>query len=203
MEFHEPQMANISPVLMRRVNRVRERMDRIDPAEAVLDDVYVLWRAFEGTLESGVARDRHQLTQLAVSDVIEYFGIAALPQTAAFIESLRAFETASLSEFDQWFMQDQTETSSQRQQILSSIDRLGDAVTPPVRWSKRESASLGDILYRMRCAVIHPRLDTDNSIVVRVLPALRSSMIELMIARAAEQASIPFAQARAEFDSAE
>ena len=39
----------ISHVLKRRVTRVRERMTPEDPADAVLDDIYVLWRAFEST----------------------------------------------------------------------------------------------------------------------------------------------------------
>src|SRR5688500_12297434 len=88
----------ISPVLMRRVNRVRERMQELDPSEAILDDVFVLWRAFEATLDRGVSREYAERTRVAVSDVVDCFGISALPRTMQFITTLKHFERGRAAE---------------------------------------------------------------------------------------------------------
>jgi hypothetical protein len=193
----------VPTVLVRRVNRVRARMSPGDEAaDEILDDLFVLWRAFEWAYAQADGGGQAQRAQTAIVGVIEYAGMAALPATQALIRAFKYFQRASEEELAEWFRRADAPEAYSTEAVLHRLTVLRDAVSPTLRWSERDSRVLGDLLYRMRCAVIHPRLDTNNVLLPRVLPALRECIIELVIARAAEMTSMPPAEARRVFDRA-
>jgi hypothetical protein len=55
----------------------------------------------------------------------------------------------------------------------------------------------------MRCAVIHQRLDTQHRLAVRLLPMLRDALIELVVARASQQAGISLTEGLRDFGLAD
>src|SRR2546421_390098 len=55
----------IQPVLIRRVSRVRDRMEPTDPGDAILDDVIVLWRAFEATFDRSKSDEQNEMAGVA------------------------------------------------------------------------------------------------------------------------------------------
>jgi hypothetical protein len=186
--------------IVRRVNRVRQRTDPAneDPEE-ILDDIFVLWRAFEATW-SGKSSERNQAEE-AVVEAIRGFGISAVPRVKTFVESLRAFMTASPEEIVEWFGAGSMGPLSRKTQILSEIRSLRDATKEPTRWTAEDSKRLGGLLYRLRCAVVHPSLNTDNRLTVPILPRLRAALIELIVTRSARQASLALDAAWQQFDS--
>jgi len=147
----------------------------------------------------GVQRDQALST---VVDTIGYHGIASLPRIGKFVRELRVFETASPDQIAEWFATEEAANTTLKSRIVSQIALLRQAIAPPVRWSNHDSKKLGDLLYRTRCAVIHPTLDTNNSLVLQVLPALRDALIELIIARVAQQSGLTLAEAGKAFDYA-
>jgi hypothetical protein len=178
-------------------------MSKTDPSEAILDDLFVLWRALESTFDrqslGGGQRDR---ALNVVVETIAYHGMAKLPRITRLVRELKVFETASPAQIAEWFATEDPADTTLKSRIISQITVLRQAIAPPVRWSKHDSKKLGDLLYRTRCAVIHPSLDTNNSLVVEVLPALREALIELIIARVAQEGGLTLAEAGAAFNHA-
>ncbi len=193
-------MATIPAAVIRRVNRVRDRIDPIaEEPELVLDDIFVLCRAFEGTW-SGEGGERQQAEDATV-ETIRVHGITELPALKQFVEQLRVFVTAAADEFAEWFGSDDRLATDSKREILSIIRALQSAVDSD-KWSEHDSRKLGKLFYRMRCAVVHPRLDTHNNLALTVLPSLRAALIELTIARAAVRYDVALAETRQQFDVA-
>jgi hypothetical protein len=167
--------------------------------EVVLDDIFVLCRAFEGTW-SGTGKAREQ-AQEAIIETILAHRIGALPDVQTLVAKLRAFVTASAEEFKQWFGSEKRPPAEIKREVLNTIRTLQEAIASD-RWTEHSSRKLGRLIYRMRCAVVHPSLDTQNSLALSVLPALRAALIELTIARSAVRYQLPLAEARRQFDAA-
>jgi len=171
----------------------------------VLDDIFVLCRAFEQTW----ANDQHERqhtgqsaqAEAAVVDTVQAHGITALPDVCRFVGALRAFQTADAGQVEQWFGSDGRSGAEMRSEVLRTIRGLQEAITSG-RWNQHDSRKLGRLVYRMRCAVVHPSLDTHNSLAVPVLPALRAALVELTIARSAARYGLPLAATHRQFDAA-
>ena len=52
----------------------------------------------------------------------------------------------------------------------------------------------------MRCAVVHPSLDTSNSLAEPVLPRLRDAVVELTVAATSVRYGLSLELAREQFD---
>ena len=167
----------------------------------VLDDIFVLCRAFEGTW-SGEGREGRQAEHATV-ETIRFHGITELPDLCQFVEQLRVFVTAAADEYAEWFgSNDDRPAPDLKREIRSTIEGLQKAVRNKATWSEHDSRKLGKLFYRMRCAVVHPRLDTHNNLAVTVLPSLRAALIELTIASAAVRYDVALAETRRQFDVA-
>ena len=94
---------SIQPVLIRRVSRVRDRMESTDPGDAILDDVIVLWRAFEATFDRSRSDEQNEMAAVALGETIRYHGIQKLPATRALIDRLKHLENASIGQVAEWF----------------------------------------------------------------------------------------------------
>ena len=193
-------MSVLSPIQIRRVNRVRARMERSDPTEAVLDDVFVLWRAFESTYPWPRSRTLAENARIAISTAIDHVGFDRLAQTRRLVDRLKYFDDVSDPQLAEWLHNDVSDARDDPAVTRRRINTLVAAIQPPERWNQSLSRSLADVLYRLRCAVIHPRIGTDSGIAERVFPALREAMIELNIARAAQVATVDIDAAQAGFD---
>jgi hypothetical protein len=165
-------------------------MEEFDPADAILDDVFVLWRALEWTFPPSAPDDNAQTARSVIGATIDTIGIEYLTKTAALVKAFRHFESASPETLREWFQTRVDSSEHSRGDVLRKMSSLRQAATPPLRWTERESRLLGELLYGMRCAVVHSSLDTNNVVGPRVLPALRAAMIELVVARAASYEGI-------------
>ena len=166
----------------------------------MLDDIFVLCRAFEQTFSS--EGGQQQQARVAVVETIKEHGLDALPDVRRFVDKLRAFETASPSEFAEWFASENDSLEQGRPRIVSVIRTLREAAAVPGRWNERESRRLGRLIYQLRCAVVHPSLDTHNSLALPVLPVLRDALIELTIACSATRYRVALLDARRQFAAA-
>ncbi len=190
----------ILPILRRRVNRVRDRIAEDDPGDAIMDDVFVVWRAFESTFELGTGLGNRQATIAAVKQVVSRFGLDELPALWSYIESLRHFEGAPHNELAQWFEGDGRGDPVSLDGIQDDCHVLQRTLEPSVRWTGSHGYKLASIIYHNRCAVVHPNLQTTNRLVMEVLPTLRQALIELTIARWAFIADATLAEAQHSFE---
>jgi len=175
-------------------------MESTDPGDAILDDVIVLWRAFEATFDRSRSDEQNEMAAVALGETIRYHGIQKLPATRALIDRLKHLENASIGQVAEWFGSDADDKAALKGRITSHVAELRQAILPPPRWNDRDSRKLSDLLYRCRCAIIHSGLETNNSLVDIVLPSLRLAMIEIVIGRAAQLESISLDEATKVFD---
>jgi len=175
-------------------------MESTDPGDAILDDVIVLWRAFEATFDRSKTDEQNEMAAGAVGDTIRYHGIQKLPATRTFIDKLKHLENASIGQVAEWFGSDADDKAVLKGRITSRVTELRQAMLPPARWNDRDSGKLSDLLYRCRCAIIHSSLETNNSLVDVILPSLRLAMIEMVIGRAAQLENLSLEEATMVFD---
>lgn len=192
-------MPTIPASVLRRVNRVRERIQPENEPEEILDDIFVLCRAFEATWSDEGGESAQ--AQEAVVETIADHGIEALPQVRELIRALGVFRTAPSTVSAEWFGTHPSPAES-KARVVRTVETLREAAAHPRVWSARESRDLGRLIYRMRCAVVHPSLDTNNDLGVTVLPALRDALIELVMSRTSTRYGLSLAEARAQFDGA-
>jgi hypothetical protein len=181
----------IPHVLIRRVTRVLARANADDPAEAILDDVFVLWRAFEATWEP--SQTELNAAKQAVTETIAFHGLAALTSLRNWLRQLIHLETAHDKDLRQWLGGKDEPTRYQIERIRERLEAVLTVADRPELWQRSHSGQVGLLLYDMRCAVIHPRLDTQHALAQRILPSLREALVELVVARAAARArmSVP------------
>lgn len=192
--IHVGQHPTIEPSLIRRVTRVVERVGGdVDTPDMVLDDIFVLWRAFESTFDDSTVTDSDK-TAVALGEVIAFHGLTILKNLRRLLLSFRYFEYGTNSELREWFGTDKSSSVDIHGYVEDAI-ALVEAENVPSRWHIADSRKLARILYRCRCAIFHPRLETNNRIGTMILPALREGLIELIVARAAQQAKLPLGEA--------
>jgi hypothetical protein len=134
-----------------------------------------------------------------VEEAIEYHSLQALPDVRRWIDQLKYLERESPDQLAEWFADDNESRATARAEHVREIESLREAARVPARWRAADSKRLAGVLYSMRCAVIHPNLSTANALALRILPALRKAIIELVIARASQLAGMPLAAGRALF----
>ena len=183
----------VPPSLVRRVLRVRERFS-MDPEhlDEVFDDFFVLWRAFETTIEP-----TRRGAASAEDAVVETLGwarsrapakgkdIAAVaPRLLAWGRELRLFQRVAIPQLSLWFSEEEL-TTVEAQDILRRLARLSAAVQAPEKWRDADSRDLGWTLYRVRCAVFHASVETSDTVAHRLGPLTCAALIELAVLRAA------------------
>ncbi|WP_373057998.1 hypothetical protein [Gemmatimonas sp.] len=188
-------MPPLSRVLLRRLGRVAARSDESDPPDLIMDDVFVVWRAFEGSWPQQAPGSGSQRTAQAVDIVLQEWGFSELPYTKTFIEALKCIGSFSQKDFANWFHLDQSEINA----MIDDVDQMRERVRRPSDWTKIDTANLGDVLHKLRCSIFHPSLDTETAGKSRLLPALRASLQELTLAHGAARAGLAPEQARAAF----
>ena len=157
-------------------------MEPGDPTEAVLDDVFVLWRAFESTAEPAADLSLNQHTRRAVTAAINHVSVQRLNGVREFAKNLKYVARATLDEVFQLFGDQGADKIELKERLSRTGQRLHDSVVPDVRWTDRESRDLAGIMYACRCSIIHSSLDTDSRLADVILRPLRSATIELVIA---------------------
>jgi hypothetical protein len=176
-------------------------MDEEDTAEAVLDDVFVLFRALEAAVGGDRDKSIRERIRIAVDELVSCHGIQKLPAVLRWIDQLKYLERASPAQLAEWFADDREAWAAARSERICEIEKLREAAKAPARWNRSDSRRLADVLYSMRCAIIHPSLSTANALALRILPALRRAVVELVVARAAQVGGIALEQARAAFNA--
>ena len=160
--------------------------------DEVFDDFFVLWRAFESTID-GTDR-RAARAEDAVVETVAYarrsaqargkhFGAVA-PRIIALCRELRLFQRAHDGQLALWFSEEEI-TTVQGQEIRTRLARLTSAAQTPDRWHDRDSRDAGWTLYRLRCAVFHASVETSDSLALRIAPLVCAALIELGALRAA------------------
>jgi hypothetical protein len=177
-------------------------MEDADAAESVLDDVFVLFRALEAAAGGDRAVSIRTRVREALERAIAYHGVVALSATRRWIDQLKYLEREPPDQLAEWFADDREARAASRERRIRDIERLREAAHAPSRWHSSDSRHLADVLYSMRCAVIHPNLNTANALALRILPALRRAVIELVIALATQDVGLTLEQGRALFDAA-
>jgi hypothetical protein len=186
--------------VIRRVNRVRQRIDTKDEeVEEVLDDIFVLWRAFEATW--GVGTSEIQRAEEAVTETISRLGIGTFEAIPELVTAMRAFLAASQDDCAEWFPSAHASPKEITDRVRRGVRRLQSALAPAERWNPGDSRRLAYLMYKMRCAVVHASLDTTNHLAKPILPAVREALIELTIARTAASYGLSLSQAKYRFDS--
>lgn len=204
MRQHSSQLrtSGVNPALIRRVRRVEDRMEDTDTADSVLDDVFVLFRALEAAVAADPAPNIRTRVRSAIEQAVDYHGLAGLVATRRWIDQLKYLEREPPDQLAEWFADDKDMRAASRERHIRDIERLREAAQAPSRWHTSDSRRLADVLYSMRCAVIHPSLNTANALALRILPALRRAVIELVIALATQDAGLTLEQGRALFAAA-
>lgn len=183
----------VPPSLVRRVVRVRERFSlQPDHLDEVFDDFFVLWRAFESTVE-GTDRRAYR----AEDAVVETLGWAqhrardrgsdlgtVAPRMLAWCHDLRLFHRVHDGQLARWFGEEEL-ASMQAHDIRARLTRLSTAARAPERWHDRDSRDAGWTMYRLRCAVFHANVETSDSVALRLAPLACAAFIELGALRAA------------------
>lgn len=171
----------LHPVLVRRLQRVMISIEKGDPMDAILDDIFVVWRAFESSLPDTWPKGLAQRARRAVEEAVGHWTIARLPASKALIASTRYVERFSEADFKAWFDID----SSGIAEWCDSMTRLRQRAPKHLTWRPEDSRDFSDLLYRMRCTIIHSSLDTETAARFSILPAARDAMIEVTVAFAA------------------
>lgn len=191
-------MPPLSKVLLRRLGRVAARSDDSDPADLIMDDVFVVWRAFEGSWPHRGASSGSNHAVQAVELVVQEWGFSELPRTKKFIEALKCIGSFSQKDFADWFDIDQSQING----LIDDVDQMREHVRRPTDWTKIDTANLGDVLHKLRCAIFHPSVDTDMAGKTRLLPALRAALQEITLAHGAARVGLSPGEARAAFSVA-
>ena len=189
---------SILPVLVRRVNRVQARAAADNTVDEILDDIFVLWRAYEATFEPG-GKHRERAENAALS-AIAYEGVRQLPQLLEWGRSLKRLEFANAALLTDWFS-DTPLNSVQAEHVRARVNRVAVAAGAPDRWHEQDSRRLATVLYDIRCAVFHASLETNAATAYEILAPLRRGMVDLIMARAALIDGITIAATRAHFDA--
>lgn len=185
----------IPRAVIRRVRRVVDYIaDRKEPEE-LMEDIRDLIRAFESLIEKWPHDGQGKAFEGTLSDVIRLGHISTMPHLREFIDKTNRFELASTDEVREWFAAD-GDVSFNKAAVIATWNRLRDAIRPPIRWHDHDSKDLARLIYRMRCAVVHPGLDTDNRLIESLLPRLREAMIEVVIARASQSFKMTYEAAK-------
>jgi hypothetical protein len=179
---------------------VRERISpELEEPDEILDDVFVLWRAFEATWNRVSGESDRGQAERAVTATIGVIDIRNLPGLQRLIGAMRPFQFASPGECAEWFPHDRLTPAEIKSRVTTQVRRL-QAALQAMRWHDSDSRSLALLVYKIRCAVVHPSLDTTNDLARSVLPALREALIELTIARTACSYGLSLSAARRHFD---
>ena len=165
---------------------------RPEHVDEVFDDFFVLWRAFESTVDGpdrkaaraedavvetiGYARRRAQARGRDLQDVT--------PRLLAWSRELRLFHRLHDGQLAQWLGEEEL-TAVQGQEIRTRLARLSEAAQVASRWNDRDSRDAGWMLYRIRCAVFHASVETSDNVAVRIAPLTCAALIELGALRAA------------------
>ncbi len=178
----------VSVVILRRVGRVLAREGPKDIPEEILDDIFVLWRAFESSWPAAWTESGRKKVALAIENVLRVFALSDLPHLKRFISSLRAIERSFHREdFEAWF---NLSSLSDIERLKSSVVELVEQVAIGRSLQSRHFALLGSLFYGARNAIFHPSLETDVADKSRLLSPLRSALCELTLAFAATQVGI-------------
>jgi hypothetical protein len=192
------QTPRIPAVLIRRVNRVRNRWNpRGDTVDEMFDDFFVLWRAYEATFPRGAPHGKRAVA--ATVEAIEHVTFASLPSLREWARAVRYFEDANVTALSEWFS-DETLTSTTAAKYRQRIAQVARAAAVPERWSRHDSGRLGHVLYDIRCAVVHSSVETSNALSLKIVRPLREALVELVLARAARMSGADFITTQWVFD---
>jgi hypothetical protein len=179
----------------RRLQRVRERMEAGDEPDDILDDFFVLWRAFESTADlvdtAGTMQqlppDRPMIERIskAVDITIKHRrgirGIQRLRNFAVqFPKLVSAIKDTSL---EGWFRGDPEGSPAKKcQELRTRCDSIRFGAT---NWQRNHSRDLSKILYLLRNSVFHGGFSTSVDNAPEHLSLLRDAMVDLVEARLA------------------
>lgn len=188
--------------MVRRITRVRARYTADIQADEALDDIFVLWRAFESTFDGyGTETDQAERAFVAtVSHALRSGPLSVVaPQMLRWCELLRLLHRLGVPTLGAWFKRpDMTPASAAG--LLQQLAALTAAAEAPERWKESDSIKAAWAMYSLRCAVFHASLETHDATAERLAPAFRDALIEIGILRGAMLAGITVDESRAYFD---
>jgi len=193
MTTDRPSSVVVPLSLVRRVHRVRDRFSLVpEHLDEVFDDFFVLWRAFESTLD-GVGRNAARAEDAVVETLRHarnkaggtgaHLGQIA-PRITHWAHELRLFQRVHDMQLAHWFSEEEI-TTVQGQEIRKRLARLVSAAKAPERWNDQNSGDAGWTMYRLRSAVFHGTVETSDDIAPRLAPLTCAALIELCALRAA------------------
>jgi hypothetical protein len=180
------QLAKIRQRAERRIERVSDRMALDDTPDDVLDDFFVLWRAFESTFD----RPRHAKDLLlnrairATEDTLVSARVSDLQTTVEFARNFYdRFADTDIEYIQTWFPQNPGDRSNPAHHIRSNLHELKPALSGR-RWRESDSRALAVILYYMRNAIFHGSFATSRlESSPRAFAGIRECMIGLVRSR--------------------
>lgn len=190
--------------LVRRITRVRARYSPDMRADEALDDIFVLWRAFESTFDGyGFETEQAERTILATVNHALASGplTEVAPELLKWASLLRLLSRVGLPTLASWFNRPEL-TSASAQDLLHKIAALGKSAEAPEQWSESDSRNAAWAMYSLRCAVFHASLETHDATAERLAPAFRAALIEMGVLRGALLARVTVLESRAYFDRA-
>jgi hypothetical protein len=184
----------------RRLQRVQERMGGpADEPDHILDDFFVLWRAFEVTFDLTLSKQSElmqrvriekigELAKNTVADTVDHKGgINPLLRVRDFASGFtREVRKTSDGYILEWFRGDPEGSEEQVKRLRQNCQCVQAGLDAPWKWDaarKSNSYALAKILYSLRNAVFHGRFRTSVDNAPRHLNGLRQAMIELLEVR--------------------
>jgi hypothetical protein len=166
----------------RRMERVRDALiERTDPDE-ILDDFFVLWRAYETTFETADGRTLLNRAQKATATALAEHRIQELRAIFRFTQRFyEQFGDSRDQYLAQWFPKYAEDKAVPAKMIAGSLKGLKRALDRPASWRETHSNDLATILYYLRSAIFHGSLATTRLVrEPEAFAGIREAMIELI-----------------------
>jgi hypothetical protein len=166
----------------RRVERVRDDLrERKDPDE-ILDDFFVLWRAYETTFEASAGHTMLKRAQKATATALAEHRIQELRGIWGFTKHFyEQFGDTRNRYLEQWFPKYVEENAVPAKMIAASLKDLKRALGRPELWDETHSNDLATILYYIRNAIFHASFGTSRlAREPEAFDGIREGMIELI-----------------------
>lgn len=198
-----PSLPGLPTPLVRRITRVRARYTTDIQADEALDDIFVLWRAFESTFDGyGTETDQAERAFSAtVSHAMRSGPLSVVaPDMLRWCGLLRLLHRLGVPTLGAWFNRPDL-TAASAADLLQKLAAVTTAAEAPERWKDRDSITAAWAMYSLRCAVFHASLETHDATAERLAPAFRDALIEIGILRGALLAGITVAESQEYFDA--
>jgi hypothetical protein len=166
----------------------------------MLDDIFVLWRAFESSIRDDSTDNHSRRSRQAVAETLRSVATREFHTLQRLIDSLTLLADGTDADLRAWFPDDRRSVLAVRNDIESRVDLIGQAFSQ-ARWRPGAAQSLAALVYELRCAIFHASLETTHRITQKLTPALRDFMTEFLIVHAARLSGLSPHQAREKFDA--